>query len=101
MKKKVERRKIARIMVGDYKHLGNSLQDVIFRQAIDTVMERTSRMDNGAERLKAVKMVCIDRTHTTAGAASAIHYSYWTVLTFIKDFLDAVSKEAGFYGAGE
>lgn len=99
--KKADRRKIARIMVSNYKRLGKSPQDVIFRQAIDTVIERTSKLDNGTERLKAVKMVCIDRTHTTAGAASAIHYSYWTVLNFVKDFLDDVSVEAGFYEAGE
>lgn len=88
-------------MVGDYKRLGKSEQDAIFKKAIDNAIEKTRQMENGEARMKAVKMACIDQTHTTAGAASAIHYSYWTTLIYIREFLDLVNEEAGFFEAEE
>jgi len=63
--------------------------------AIEKEMEKLNNPRDEA-KLKAVKMVLIDQTHTVTGAAMVLHYSYDTVKIWIQDFIKAVGKDSGF-----
>lgn len=52
--------------------------------------------DENQDKIKAVKMVLINKTHTVEGAAQVLHYSYDTVKRWIQAFVNAVGKNSGF-----
>lgn len=64
--------------------------------SVDVVLKDTRNMDNGSERIKAIEMILIDKTHTIDGVVLELHYSRRTVQSWISDFVKKVGVKSGF-----
>lgn len=73
-----------------------SIQSGIFVKAIEKAIRETEKLNNGDCRLKAVQMVCFDKTMTVDGVAEELHYSWRTVQNWMNDYIKRVGKNAGF-----
>lgn len=64
-------------------------------EAITEAIAITGQMINGNERLKAVRLVFFDGTHTIAGAALCTSYSEDTVQNWLQEFKFLVARQYG------
>lgn len=64
-------------------------------EAIDKALSITGNLIDGAERIKAVRLVFFDDTHKIAGAALNIHCSEDTVQNWLRDFKFLVAEQYG------
>lgn len=87
---------ISKKMIMRYPDLDNNDIELMFKIAIESNIEDLKAKSNAEDRIKAVKMVLIDHTHTTSGAALILHYSDRNVQYWINEFVNSVGKEAGF-----
>lgn len=64
----------------------------------NAIEKELKKLDNEKDRdkLEAVNMVLIKKTHTVEGAALVLHYSYDTVKRWIQNFVNSVGKNSGF-----
>lgn len=64
----------------------------------NAIEKELAKLDNekDKDKLRAIKMVLIDKTHTYEGAAQVLHYSYPTIKLWIQNFVNAVGKNSGF-----
>lgn len=63
--------------------------------AVDGAVETTEHMENSLERLKVIRMVHWDRTHTLEGAALSIPCSRRTVAYWQREFFEEVARNRG------
>lgn len=64
--------------------------------AVRNTITSTERMGNGLLRLKAIRALHWDRTHTLEGAALEIPCDKSTVSRWQKKFFEDVAKKAGY-----
>ena len=62
------------------------------RAAVEAAMTETKYLDKPARRLKVVKLVLMDGSHTLAGAALQVHCSEHSVQRFHADFIRCVAE---------
>lgn len=72
-------------------------QGAIAYASISRVIEDTRKIQDGEDRVRLVKMLCWDKSHTIDGAASVLHISSITAHRWWHAFIYAVAKELGFY----
>lgn len=75
---------------------GDSEQEKRFAAAIEKCLGEIASLPGGEDRVKAVEMVLIKRTHTQEGAAMALHYSSTTIKRWTVDFVYRVGNNVGF-----
>lgn len=63
---------------------------------IDNVLRETEQMEHGQDRIKAVNMILLNKTHTIDGVAIELHYGRRTIQRWISDFVKEVGKRSGF-----
>lgn len=63
--------------------------------AVSNAVYATERMDCGEARLKVIRMVHWDRTHTLAGAALEIPCSERTAARWQRNFFEEVARNRG------
>lgn len=66
------------------------------KQAVESAINHTATLNNGAERLRIVDMVFFRQTHQLAGAAMSIPCSYSTAKRWQREFIRQVAYE--FFG---
>lgn len=64
-------------------------------EAVRKAIEETRRLDTGEERLRMIRLVFWDRTHTLEGAAMKMHRCKQTVTLWHRDFIRCVAKHFG------
>lgn len=64
-------------------------------EAVRKAIEETRKMDTGEERLRMVRLVFWDRTHTLSGAALQCHIAYITACRWHKSFILSVAEGFG------
>ena len=64
-------------------------------EAVRRAVEATGRYRNGADRLKVIRLVLWDRSHTLEGAALTVPCSYMTARRYHCDFIIHVAKNYG------
>lgn len=74
----------------------DTLQDAIFKAAINRALVDIGQLPDGDLRLKIVQMVYFDKTHTIDGAAEKVYTSTRTVQRWLSNFICTVGKYAGF-----
>lgn len=74
----------------------NSLQAGIFTVAIEKTLKETEKMQNGSERIKAIKLIYFDKTKTIDGVALELNYSRRTVQSWMMSFINSVGRNAGY-----
>ena len=74
----------------------NSIQEKAFKEAIETVKEKTLTLSNGDYRLEAVEDILIKKTKTVYGVSQELNYSWKTVQNWVNTFIRMVGKEAGY-----
>ena len=62
------------------------------RTAVAAAMAETERLKDGAARLKVVRLVLMEGSHTLEGAALAIPCSHHTAQRYHADFLYSVGR---------
>lgn len=62
------------------------------QEAVQAAIDATERMTNGEERLKAIRLVHWDRTHTLGGAALVIPCGRATAARWQKRFFEMVAR---------
>lgn len=63
--------------------------------AVKRTVDSTERMEDGADRLKIIRMVHWDRTHTLEGAALSIPCSRRTAAYWQREFFEEVARNRG------
>lgn len=63
--------------------------------SVDGAVEITEHMENSLARLKVIRMVHWDRTHTLDGAAMETHCGRATAARWQRDFFEEVAKNRG------
>ena len=63
--------------------------------AVDGAVEITEHMENGLARLKVIRMVHWDRTHTLVGAATEIPCDRATAARWQRRFFEEVARNRG------
>ena len=63
---------------------------------IDNVLRETEQMEHGQDRIKAIRMILLEKTHTIDGVAIELHYGRRTVQRWISEFVREVGKRSGF-----
>lgn len=66
-------------------------------EAVRKAIEETKRLDTGEERLRMIRLVFGDRTHTLEGAAIKLHRCHRTLVQWNGDFIRCVAKNSEFY----
>lgn len=88
---------IVQKMVYRYPRLSeDNEQERQYKTAIDAALEQIEAEENGAEKIRAIRMVCFERRYTLDGAAQKLHYSHNTIQRWINRFINQVGKNAGF-----
>lgn len=64
-------------------------------EAVRRAIEETKQYCNGADRLKVIKLVLWDRSHTLPGAALAVRCSYEQARTYHREFIYRVAEQYG------
>lgn len=64
-------------------------------EAVRRAIKTTERYYNGADRLKVIRLVLWDRSHTLEGAAQVVPCSYMTARRYHCDFIIHVAKNYG------
>lgn len=64
-------------------------------EAVRKAIEETQKLDNGEERLRMIRLVFWDRTHTLEGAAIKLHRCHRTLVQWSGDFIRCVAKNFG------
>lgn len=64
-------------------------------EAVSKAIEETQKLDTGEERLRMVRLVFWDRTHTLEGSAQDLHRCKRTVTQWHGDFIRCVAKSFG------
>lgn len=64
-------------------------------EAVSKAIEETKNLDTGEERLRMVRLVFWDRTHTLEGAAQKCRVSYVTVRRWHGEFIYRVAEYFG------
>lgn len=64
-------------------------------EAVENAVEATERMGDGQNRLKVIRMVHWDRTHTLEGAAITIPCSRRTAAYWQREFFEMVARNRG------
>lgn len=64
-------------------------------EAVRKAIAETKKLDTGEERLRMVRLVFWDKTHTLEGAAQKIHISYVTAKRWHGEFIRVVAMEFG------
>lgn len=85
-------------MVREYKKLKKdpSEQAQRFKTAIEQAKHETEFLPDGKLRLRAVKMVYIEKTHTIEGAARRLYVSRSTLAKWLGEFVNLVAQYSGF-----
>ncbi len=65
------------------------------RSAVQAAIEETERKRTGAERMKVIRLVLWDRSHTLEGAAMEIPCHYKTAQEWHREFIQAVAVRFG------
>lgn len=65
-------------------------------EAVKAAIEATERMENGEVRMKVIRMVHLDRTHTVEGAALRIPCEKTTAYRWQKAFFEEVARNRDF-----
>lgn len=60
------------------------------------VLQETEQMDQGNDRIKAINMILLSKTHTIDGVSLELHYSRRTVQRWISKYVEEVGKRSGF-----
>lgn len=64
-------------------------------EAVRKAIDETKKLDTGEERLRMIRLVFWDRTHTLEGSAQKIHISYITAKRWHGEFIRVVAMEFG------
>lgn len=62
------------------------------RVAVEAAIEQTGRARDGADRLRLIEMVLIQKSHTLSGAATEVPCSERTAQRYHADFIKVVAK---------
>lgn len=65
-------------------------------EAVKAAIEATQRMDNGEARMKVIRLVHFDRTHTVEGAALTVPCSERTAANWQRKFFEMVARNRHF-----
>lgn len=65
-------------------------------KAINKALKDTEKLENGQDRIKAIQMVYLDKTHTVSGVACEMYYGERTVFRWLNSFIYAVGHNVGF-----
>lgn len=65
------------------------------RTAIESAIEETNRLVDGADRMKVVELVFFKETHTLAGSAVHVPCSIDTAQKYHADFIRLVGEKRG------
>lgn len=65
-------------------------------EAVKAAIEATQRMGNGEARMKVIRLVHLDRTHTVEGAALRIPCEKTTAYRWQKAFFEEVARNREF-----
>lgn len=65
-------------------------------EAVRKAVEETKKLDTGEERLRMIRLVFWDKTHTLEGAAQNCNISYATACRWHRIFILYVAEEFGF-----
>lgn len=65
-------------------------------EAVRKAIEETQKLDTGEERLRMIRLVFWDRTHTLEGVSQKSHRCKRTIVQWHGDFIRLVAKEFGF-----
>lgn len=65
-------------------------------EAVRKAIEETKKLDTGEERLRMVRLVFWDKTHTLDGVSINLHRCKRTIVQWHGDFIRLVAKEFGF-----
>lgn len=65
------------------------------RDAVKSAIEATERMNGGEDRMKLIRMVHFDRTHTLEGAAQKIPCNRSTAARWQRKFFEDVARARG------
>jgi hypothetical protein len=74
----------------------SNLQELIYNSAIEQTIDEIQRQKNGDVKMRVIRMVLFDNTHTPQGAALEVNYSEDTVYPWISDFIKRVGHKAGY-----
>lgn len=76
---------------------GKELSGVALKgqNAVKAAIEETERMNGGEERMKLIRMVHFDRTHTLDGAAQEIPCNRATAARWQRKFFEDVARARG------
>ena len=64
-------------------------------EAVRKAIEETEKLDTGEERLRMIRLVFLDKTHTLEGAAQDLHRCKRTVVQWHGDFIRCVAESFG------
>lgn len=87
------------IMMRIKKYPGIKKEDsIVSMMQWNAIEKELKKLDNkkDKDKLRAVQMVLIKKTHTIEGAAQVLNYSYYSVRNWIQDFVNAVGRGSGF-----
>lgn len=65
-------------------------------EAVKAAIEATEHMENGEVRMKVIRLVHLDRTHTVEGAALRISCEKTTAYRWQKAFFEEVARNRDF-----
>lgn len=85
-------------MIRRYPDLKNEkgIQPAIWFKAIENALEDTAGLEDGGDRVKTIRMINFQKTHTIDGAALEVGVSRRTVQRWNSEFVNLVGKNAGF-----
>jgi len=89
---------IVRKMIMRYPELKSedTKQAKAYTTAIEDALAYTLGLDNGNDKIEAISLVLIKKTHTVDGAALELNYSPRTVQRWVIAFVKTVGKNVGF-----
>lgn len=64
-------------------------------EAVRKAIEETERLDTGEERLRMIRLIFWDKTHTLEGASQKCNVSYITMQRWHRDFIRTVATHFG------
>lgn len=68
------------------------------KEAVAAAVEYTSQMDDGQNRLKLIRLLHWDKTHTLEGAALDVSVSRRTAAYWQREFFETVARNRGLLG---
>lgn len=69
--------------------------DKLNHDAVQAAVEATERMEDGEDRMKLIKLVYWDGTHTIDGAAQKIPCGRRTAMRMQRNFFETVARNRG------